>query len=127
MLGFANLVADGFSMSVGAYLSDLSRSKNASRRRSVGVGVATFVSFFVVGLIPLLPYLFLQGMVQEGSIFFITCLATILTFGCIGYVKSSLEKGGFARGIFETVILGVIAALIAYFLGDVLVRFFTEL
>ena len=124
VLGFANLIADGFAMSVGAYLSDSSRSGGASRSQSIRVGLATFVSFVLVGLLPLMPYLLLQKIFPESTIFVITCSTTLVAFWLIGYIKSSLEKWTLLRGICETLILGVIAALIAYFLGDVLVDFF---
>src|SRR3989338_6106027 len=63
ILGFANLFADGFSMAVSNYLStksrnDLSRlaKKSPEGKRPFKSAIATFISFVLIGLIPLLPF-----------------------------------------------------------------------
>lgn len=61
ILGIANLVADGFSMGVGAYLSDKSREKGNKnvQKEAVRAGQVTFMSFVVIGVVPILPYILL--------------------------------------------------------------------
>src|SRR6188472_1292641 len=65
ILGFANVFADGFSMAVGSYLSeksdqDLSVSKGKTNREDhespMAASMATFISFILVGFIPLSVY-----------------------------------------------------------------------
>src|SRR5688500_5666759 len=66
ILGFANLIADGFSMGASAYLSkkserDLKLSKDDTHEGGetpLGDGLATFGAFVAVGLIPVLIYIF---------------------------------------------------------------------
>ena len=58
ILGFANLFADGVSMGASKVLSE--RSRIDIRPTLIGVapqGIATFLGFFVAGLMPLLAYL----------------------------------------------------------------------
>src|SRR5688500_9369414 len=64
VLGFANLIADGFSMGVGSYLSTKSEQELMVKRGEsikdepspVINGATTYVSFILIGLVPLLSY-----------------------------------------------------------------------
>jgi vacuolar iron transporter family protein len=60
VLGFANLLADGFSMGASNVLSRRSEAKN-KKLPSLGAaaeyGMATFIGFVVAGIVPLLAYL----------------------------------------------------------------------
>ncbi len=67
ILGFANLFADGFSMAVSNYLSTKSQLEihrhhtdykfiKREAKHPVKSASATFLSFFVIGLIPLLSF-----------------------------------------------------------------------
>ena len=57
ILGFSNLLADGFSMAVGDYLSSTTE-KSVVKGKAVKNAGATFLSFIFFGLIPLfvLPF-----------------------------------------------------------------------
>lgn len=185
ILGFANLFADGFAMSVGSYLSAKAEKENyekhkkheywevenyrekeieevreiyqakgfegelleqiiavitADKDRWVDVmmkeelhmydngkeplrsGLMTFVSFIIVGFIPILVYVadysFNLAMGQKAFIW--SASLTGLGFILIGYLKSIVNHTSKKKGIAETLVLGTIAALVAYFLGDFL-------
>lgn len=184
ILGFANLIADGFSMSVGSYLSTKSEHEEYTKirdkeRESVRLmpdnkkaeikeiyrkkgfegetldhivegitadpqrwldtlmkdkwemvrnnkapfhtAMVTFVSFILIGLIPLISYVgaYLFELV-ESRLFLIACVLTGIAFVGIGYLKSSVNHTSRFRGIAETLALGAIAAALAYFVGDIL-------
>lgn len=133
ILGFSNLVADGFSMGASAYLAakserDLKKSKNADHddgETPLGDGVATFTAFVIVGLIPFVLYvvdaLFGLGWGND-NLFVASCVLTGLAFVAIGLVKGRLTKTSKLRAAAETLILGGIAALLAYILGDLLAK-----
>lgn len=134
VLGFANLIADGFSMGVGSYLSTKSEQQLAHKRGEAVVdapspfvnGAATYASFLLVGLVPLLAYVvdaFSGG--AGGNLFFAASVLTALAFIGIGVLKSRIARTSVVRGVAETLILGVIAALVAYFVGGVLERIIT--
>jgi len=134
VLGFANLIADGFSMSVGAYLSTKSSQelliKNGKpindEPSPVINGLATYLAFILVGLVPLLAYtadlIFDFGLTH---LFAITSVLTALAFVGIGLLKSRVAKTPMVRAVLETLILGLIAALFAYVLGDLLEQLIT--
>src|SRR3989338_6099006 len=75
ILGFANLFADGFSMAVSNYLSKKSENeinsshahKHEHKKNPRKTALVTFISFLIVGFIPLLSFViaplspFLEG------------------------------------------------------------------
>ena len=128
VLGFANLIADGFSMSVGNYLSEKSdreangetTGKEASLSPFKTAG-ATFISFIIMGLIPLLVYVFSYLNETKGTnLFPYSCFLTGLGFLFIGLLRSRVTQTNWVRSIIETLLLGGIAAVLAYYLGFVL-------
>lgn len=134
VLGFANLIADGFSMGVGSYLSTKSARELKQKRGEstadepspVINGVSTYVSFIIVGLVPLLAYTVdLIFDLHLDNLFVIASVLTALAFIGIGYLKSKVAHAPVMRAVAETLILGVIAASFAFVLGDVLERIIT--
>jgi len=134
VLGFANLIADGFSMGVGSYLSSKSEHELMRKRGEatdneaspVINGVSTYASFILFGLVPLLVYA--VNAVFDANIqnlFAVSLVLTTFAFVGIGVLKSRVAESPLARAITETVILGAIAASLAYVLGDVLERLIT--
>lgn len=129
VLGFANLIADGFSMGVGSYLSTKSEQELMVKRKEsikdepnpVINGATTYVSFILVGLVPLLIYaanaLF---SLELSNLFGIASLLTAFAFVGIGLLKSRVAHAPVLRSVVETLVLGLIAAGFAYVLGDVL-------
>lgn len=183
ILGFANLLADGFAMSVGAYLSKKTKLDNFKKHSDVEfselvrdpkekwkqvfrifkeqeheeehakiltdhitredkrwvefimkeelgmipelkspfiVGGVTYFSFILVGLIPLLIYVVDHIRPIPGNLFLIASILTGLGFVFIGWLKAYVNNSRYLKGIAETVILGAIAAIVAYFIGDFL-------
>jgi vacuolar iron transporter family protein len=180
VLGLANLLADGFSMSIGAYLSaksqrsyyhrqkaieywevdnlpdkereeirDIYREKGfegetlerivevitADRDRWVNVmmkeelgmtleetspatiGFVTYISFILIGFIPLLVYVLDYILPMGQDLFLISSLLTGLCFIIIGTLKSYITQSSILRGVTETLLLGIIAAFVAYYVG----------
>jgi VIT1/CCC1 family predicted Fe2+/Mn2+ transporter len=189
ILGFANLFADGFSMSVGSYLSAKSERDHFRKHQKIeywevenipesekeevrqiyrekgfegelleqvvdvitsdkdrwvdvmmkdelammdthkspfAMGAVTFISFILVGLIPLVLYVWDYMFTFEGNLFVSTCLLTSLGFLVVGLLKSYVTETSKIKGIFETLILGAIAAAVAYYVGDILESIITN-
>ena len=135
VLGFANLLADGFSMSVGSYLStkaavdvDIKRGKTREEEPSPLInGLTTFAAFILVGFVPLLAYtvdLFYK-LGTDNYLFKISVGLTLLAFCAIGLLKSRVAKTSLGRAVAETLGLGVIAASFAYIAGNILERAIT--
>ena len=180
ILGFANLLADGLSMSIGAYLSAKSERSNyykhkpltywkvdnfpekqrdeirdiyrvkgfegqtldkiietitSDRDRWVNVmmkddfgmsldektpwkiGLVTYLSFILIGLIPMLIYLWDYLFPIKANLFFLASSLTAIGFTIIGILKSAITQSGLIRGILETLVLGTAAACVAYLVG----------
>ncbi len=189
LFGFANLIADGFSMSVGNYFSVKTERDNFEKHKQVeyweiehmrehevqeirdiyaakdmkgelleevvkvitsdkdiwvdtmmkeelemsketkgpiNTAFATFISFNIVGIIPLLSYVVaLIFDLNESRLFLISCFATGIALMIVGYLKSYVTEKPWLRGIMETLLLGGLAAIFAYFVGEVLSGWFT--
>jgi len=183
ILGFANLLADGFAMSVGAYLSTKTEKDNYSKYKnrelesdkqdpnykkeritqvfkSLGykeqalnvvvdqvtkdshrwidivlkeemkiipenksplkIGGVTYFSFILIGIIPLLIYVLDFILPIKGDLFMFASVLTGLGFLIIGWLKAYVNNTRIPKGIIETLALGAIAAIVAYFIGDFL-------
>ncbi len=183
ILGFANLLADGFAMSIGAYLSaktsndqyekhkkveywevdnlpeveeqeirDIYRAKGfeepllsqvtkviisdkdrwvdvmmkeelgmiKDEKSPLKIGMMTYLSFLVIGLIPLLIYVYDKIFGHPGDLFLWSSMLTGIGFIIVGYLKSFVTETSRWKGIFETLILGALAACVAYYVGGVL-------
>jgi vacuolar iron transporter family protein len=131
ILGFANLIADGLSMGVGSYLSTKSEIELMAKRGEsvkdepspVINGVTTYFSFILVGLVPLMAYTIDVILALElDNLFLVSIIATSIAFALIGALKSKIAKTSLVRSIGETLVLGLIAASFAYYIGDFLER-----
>lgn len=183
ILGFANLLADGFAMSIGAYLSSKSEKDNYEKHKKIEywevenlpdkereeireiyadkgfkgelleqivegitadkdrwvdvmmkeelemskderspiiIGALTYASFLIVGIIPLLIYVWDFVGTVKGSLFVWSSILTGIGFLIIGIMKSKVTQTGLFRGVFETLALGAIAALVSYYVGDLI-------
>jgi vacuolar iron transporter family protein len=187
IFGFANLIADGFSMSVGNFFSVKAERDNYEKHKqieywevenlrekevqeireiyatkgfegelldqvvevitrdkdvwvdtmmkeelemskeekpAVKTALATFISFNLVGFIPLLAYVMaLLIDIQSEWLFPMSCIATAIALGIVGYLKSIVTKKSSLQGVLETLSLGGLAAFLAYYAGEVLAKY----
>ncbi len=184
ILGFANLIADGFAMSVGSYFSAKSENESYDKHKAVEYweienlrdkeveeireiyeakgfegdllkqvvdvitsddevwvdtmmkeelemikddrppwkrGLVTFIAFNLVGFIPLSAYA-LTGFIDASSsdLFMLSFFSIVVALAFIGALKGYVTEQSRIKGILETVFLGGIAAIIAFFVGDLL-------
>jgi VIT1/CCC1 family predicted Fe2+/Mn2+ transporter len=181
ILGFANLLADGFAMSVGAYLSTKTEKDNYNKhkrieywevdnlpekereeireiyaakgfegelleqvvdvitndrdrwvnvmmndelemkeesRSPITIGLVTYTSFVIVGLIPLIAYVVDYINPMGRNLFLISSVLTGIAFILVGWLKAYVNHTHVIRGIMETLLLGIIAAAVSYNVGD---------
>lgn len=134
ILGFANVLADGFSMAVGSYLSekseqDLSVHKGESSRDDhdspLGASIATFISFVLVGFIPLAMYLidYIFGLnINTSSLLVYAVILTLTAFALIGLLRAKITKIPKSKAVMESLGLGLAAAVISFTVGNLLER-----
>lgn len=134
ILGFANVLADGFSMAVGSYLSekseqDLSMHKGNSTKDDhespLGASIATFISFVLVGFIPLsvytLDFVFDLNL-ENNDLLIYSVLLTLAAFGLIGLLRARITKIPKSKAVMESLGLGLAAAVISFVAGNLLER-----
>jgi VIT1/CCC1 family predicted Fe2+/Mn2+ transporter len=125
VLALANLIADGFSMGSSAFLSDKAHGsdKLENGKTPKMVGLSTFIAFVLIGFLPAIPYL-IDVVVGLGTnsteLFMVSSSMAVVAFLMVALIKAKGDNSSPFRSIIETIGLGVLAAALAYFLGDVL-------
>jgi VIT1/CCC1 family predicted Fe2+/Mn2+ transporter len=125
ILGVANMIADGISMSVGDYLGESSaaqyeKSQTGEERRILWkTSIATFVAFVVAGSLPLLPYMiqFLGVPIPADWQFTASIISTATALFLVGSLRTIIIKGNWFKSGLEMLAIGAIAATVAYALG----------
>lgn len=132
LLGIANVLADGFSMASSNYLSIKSEVKSQSDSTEslstqsaevspMNSALVTFISFVTVGTIPLLP--FIAGLIwssDPSTQFTYSIIATACAFIISGIIRAKVTSQNTVRAVFETLLVGGVAAYIAYLVGYLL-------
>lgn len=184
ILGLANLIADGFSMSVGNFFSTKAERDNYEKHKAVeywevenlrekeveeireiyaakgfkgelleqvvevitsdkdvwvdtmmkeelemtkdektplSTALMTFFSFQLIGAIPIFAYV-LQAMsgYKSDNLFLYSSVLTGIALLIVGALKSYVTEKNMIWGILETLGLGGLAAILAYYVGDIL-------
>jgi VIT1/CCC1 family predicted Fe2+/Mn2+ transporter len=128
ILGFSNVLADGFSMASSNYLSEESHKDQNQNIGSIDthgtpwkMALATFVSFVVVGSIPLIAYVvehFYPDLIQ--NVFYTASVLTLITFFFIGLIRGRVAHASSFKTALQTCLIGIFAALVAYLVGAAL-------
>lgn len=87
-------------------------------RSSFKIGLFTFISFVVVGLIPLLIYIIDLINDIDSNLFLIASILTGIAFVVIGVMKALFNQTHILKAVSETLFLGAVAATVSYFVGD---------
>ena len=126
VLGFANLLADGFSMASGNYLGTKSeieyeriRGKKIDKQGTpLMQGIVTFFAFNLAGLLPLLPYVLDVGYKFETS-----AILVAFSLFAIGAVRGMFVGRSIVKTGVEMLIVGGFAAFVAFMAGEILKRY----
>jgi VIT1/CCC1 family predicted Fe2+/Mn2+ transporter len=117
ILGFANLVADGFSMGASNFLARRSyaeAAERADRPEAARHGVATVIGFVTAGTIPLVAYL---APLPDDSRFAVAVVLTLATLFAVGASRALITRLGWIRSGLEMLVVGAVAAGVAYGIG----------
>lgn len=117
ILGFANLLADGFSMGASNILSRRSQVGGEGMptiAESAGHGVATALGFVLAGLVPLLAYLVPWF---EHDRFAVATVLALTTLFVVGAGRTFFTRRGWLASGLEMLIVGALAAAVAYGIG----------
>jgi VIT1/CCC1 family predicted Fe2+/Mn2+ transporter len=125
ILGFANLLADGFAMAAGSYLGTRSEQEyqvlvnggtDEGRIHAVGHGAAIFLAFLAAGSVPLLPLLF----VPPAESFPLSCAATAVVLFVVGSLRTLVTRARWWVSGLEMLLIGSVAAAASYVVGHFL-------
>ena len=88
-------------------------------KKPINSALSTFVGFNVVGLIPLIPFLifYVLGFSVDSEAFYLSAASTGAAFFIVGLVKGKIVKKSLIRSGLYTLVIGTIAASVAYFVG----------
>jgi VIT1/CCC1 family predicted Fe2+/Mn2+ transporter len=117
ILGFANLVADGFSMGASNFLARRSYAEAAERAdppEAARHGAATLIGFLTAGIVPLVAYL--VPLADEAR-FAAAIVLTLATLFAVGASRALITRLGWIRSGLEMLAVGALAAAVAYGIG----------
>lgn len=95
-------------------------------RKPTDTALSTFFGFNVIGIIPLLPFVFLYATgwsISVSDSFSYSVISTCGAFFLIGIIKGQIVKRSIFRSGFITLIVGGLAATVAYAVGYLLSYF----
>ena len=84
------------------------------------MGFVTFMSFLMLGFIPLIIYVVDYLSPLDSDLFLISSVLTGCCFLGIGLLKSLVTSTSKIRSVIETLLLGGAAATLSYFVGSIL-------
>ena len=117
ILGFSNLLADGFSMGASNFLAQRSYAEaadRADRQQAARHGAATSAGFVVAGMIPLVAYIV---PLTDDARFPIAIALTLSTLFAVGAARAFVTHLGWIRSGLEMLCVGALAAAVAYSIG----------
>jgi len=79
------------------------------------MALATFTSFIFFGFIPIIPYFF---DIEINSAFVFSSMATVGALLLLGFFRARISGQGLGQSVGETLLLGGVAASIAYGVGS---------
>lgn len=115
--GVVAIAVEAISMGAGEYISDdaieQASKKHRGRSQAFADGLIMLISYFVAGLIPLLPVVFFT---YPTSLYFSVCFALIGLF-TLGYLKSKVLHTNPLRGAAKVMIVGGLATALGITVG----------
>ncbi|WP_420545625.1 VIT1/CCC1 transporter family protein [Nitrosopumilus sp.] len=88
-------------------------------KNPIDSSVSTFVGFNVIGLIPLFPFVvfLIFGSEITSNVFLYSIISVVVAFFLVGMIKGRIVKKSMIQSGINTVIIGSIAASVAYVIG----------
>lgn len=121
LAGVVLIFVEAFSMGIGSLLSDNSTKEfdigaKIPLSRSFWGGVTMFVSYFITGFIPLLPYIFLD----RDTAFPVSIVVSLVALLLLGMFSARLSHISIIKKGIQMVLLGGSAILLGVFVGNIL-------
>lgn len=120
LAGFVGVAIEAVSMGAGEYLSDdavkdLNRHRD-ERSNPLVSGLYMLVSYFVVGFIPIAPFMFLESPYS----LIVSVTSALISLFLLGYIKGTILKTSRFRSGVKIFLVGGVATIIGLIVGVVL-------
>lgn len=120
LTGIVLIFVEAISMAAGSFLSEasveeLEVKKRTSAGESFKAGATMFASYFIAGLIPLAPYIYLAHDAFRFSI-----IASLITLFLLGAWSGRLSRAGVLRSAIRMAVVGGLAVAVGAAAGLVL-------
>lgn len=81
--------------------------------------ISTFVGFNLIGVIPLIPFMVFMmiGIESNSNTFIYSTISVLAAFFLVGMIKGKIVKSSMSRAGIITLVIGGVAALVAYIIG----------
>ena len=119
-IGIASVLADGYSMGISSYLSKLSEPESSPihEASALNIGIATFLSFVIMGIIPILPFMLPTTILTFQQEKIISLILALIAFFTVGFIKGIYRKDKYpSQTGLQTFVIGLSAAIVAYLTG----------
>lgn len=115
ILGISNVLSDGYSMGISRYLSSKAEIEQGllKEKDAIQSGIFTFISFVVIGVMPIIPFFIYKGYQAKT----LSLVIAIILFAMIGFIKGLVLKQSVIFKSLESLFIGLSAAIISYFVG----------
>ncbi len=77
--------------------------------------IATFISFQIFGIIPLIPFIFIG---TSDNVFMYAIFSTAIALFILGILRWQVTRQSIVRAVGEVLIMGSLSASVAYFVGS---------
>lgn len=116
--GIILILVEALSMGAGVYISEDSSNdmtEKDQRDDQLGDSVVMFFSYALIGLLPLLSYLFI---VDTRQAFYYSIATTIIALISLGVFRSIYTKKPMLSSVIKTTAIGTVVVLIAVAVGS---------
>ncbi len=129
IMGLANIFADGFSVAISEVLAFQSEAElhrhrpdamifERREKHPLKIGLSTFFSFALMGFVPLLPFVLATvSPAFEANKILYSVILTAVALALVGAIKGKLVRKHPLEASLETLLLGGIAAILAFLVG----------
>ena len=121
LTGVILIFVEAFSMGVGSLLSEHTaqeymENQELPLRANIKNGAVMFISYFIAGFIPLVPYIFLTN----GQAFYVSITLSLIALFLLGLFSGKLFKGQILKQALQMLIIGGIAIGVGVVVGSLL-------
>jgi VIT1/CCC1 family predicted Fe2+/Mn2+ transporter len=120
LTGVVLVIVEGLSMGVGSYLSEVSTeesqvTESEAFKTSLTAALIMFISYIILGLIPLSPFIFISNTKTAMMLSVIASLTSLLI---LGLISAKFLKTKAIKSMLRMLILGGLAIGVGLFIGN---------